>query len=286
MGCLIPKTKKRSNKKNKNSGAAMMAGNPRLSLAPFKELQWPAVFPTKLRYTDYRAVVAAGNQLVYVYRLNSVFDPDFTGAGGQPSGFDQLAALYGRYRVIAVDVSVKATEATSGNQALVVMAASDNSALSVNAETLTEQRFSRADVCQFEGKAARLRALWRIGELLGYSDESMLANSNVEAAITANPSFQQFLFVQAETSGATDTVELDVELTYYVRFEVPITQAASVPRRRFASAVSTDSSRAACGGAKSTTPQLASTALTQVRRLLDELDRSGVPAPVSVDKSS
>jgi len=275
---MIPKNRKsKSNKKNKTKGAsgvAMMAGCPRLSLAPFKELQWPTVFPTKLRYTDFRAVVAAGNQAIYVYRLNSVFDPDFTGAGAQPSGFDQLAALYGRYRVMAVDCNVKATGQTgaSTGSALVVMAATDNSALSVAADTLSEQRYSRQGVCQVEGVAARLRALWHIGELLGYSDESMLANSNVEAAITANPAFQQYLFIQAETTGATDTVEFDVELTYYVRFEVPITQGASIARKRFTPSTIVPSSGAACGGAKSTTPAiLASAQLQKVRQMLDGL---------------
>lgn len=34
--------------------------------------------------------------------LNSAFDPDFTGGGLQPLGFDQYAQFYGRYRVLNV----------------------------------------------------------------------------------------------------------------------------------------------------------------------------------------
>lgn len=34
-----------------------------------------------------------------IYRLNSLFDPDETGVGHQPYGFDQVATLYKRYKV-------------------------------------------------------------------------------------------------------------------------------------------------------------------------------------------
>ena len=41
-----------------------------------------------------------------VYRLNSLFDPDLSGVGHQPYGYDQLMAIYQRYKVIYCDVEV------------------------------------------------------------------------------------------------------------------------------------------------------------------------------------
>jgi len=35
------------------------------------------------------------------FRANSLFDPDYTTAGSQPTGFDQYAALYQHYRVLS-----------------------------------------------------------------------------------------------------------------------------------------------------------------------------------------
>jgi len=53
-----------------------------------------------LRYTDFLAIsTTAGTGNQYVYRLNSIYDPDLTGAGHQPYGHDTLAAIYNRYRV-------------------------------------------------------------------------------------------------------------------------------------------------------------------------------------------
>lgn len=41
------------------------------------------------------------------FRLNSLFDPDFTGVGTQPVGFDQWSGLYNRYRVHSCKVHVE-----------------------------------------------------------------------------------------------------------------------------------------------------------------------------------
>jgi len=38
--------------------------------------------------------------------LNGMYDPDITSTGGQPQGFDQYAAMYKYYRVIASSISI------------------------------------------------------------------------------------------------------------------------------------------------------------------------------------
>lgn len=54
----------------------------------------------KLRYpfkaTNTFSVSSTQNQL---FRLSSVYDPDYSGGGSQPNGFDQWAAVYNNYRV-------------------------------------------------------------------------------------------------------------------------------------------------------------------------------------------
>lgn len=41
----------------------------------------------------------------YVWRINSLFDPNSTGVGGQPALYDNMSALFRRYRVHGVKVS-------------------------------------------------------------------------------------------------------------------------------------------------------------------------------------
>lgn len=55
---------------------------------------------TNLRYVEgFAERVPGAASDVYSYNLNSCFDPNLSGTGHQPMGFDQLKALYGRYRV-------------------------------------------------------------------------------------------------------------------------------------------------------------------------------------------
>ncbi len=51
--------------------------------------------------------VTAGTYAENQFRANSVFDPDLTGTGGQPLGFDNMAALFNRYRVNAFSFEVQ-----------------------------------------------------------------------------------------------------------------------------------------------------------------------------------
>lgn len=60
----------------------------------------PQRYITKMKYSEQVSTDAAGR---YMFNLNSIFDPNRTGTltGHQPYGFDTLATLYNRYRVIS-----------------------------------------------------------------------------------------------------------------------------------------------------------------------------------------
>lgn len=191
-----------------------------MSLAGFQPVMWPTVFPARLTYSDYRTLTCTASQAEYVYRLNSLFDPDQTGVGGQPDGFDQLKTLYGRYRVVAVDVEVECIGQSANG--LIAFAPSDTVGPFLSAEEVGALRYGR--VASFSGtERARLRARYHIGKLLGYSDEAVLGSSNLDAAITASPAFQQYLIVAVEGgSSSTQAQNVFVRLTYYARMEVPI----------------------------------------------------------------
>lgn len=68
-------------------------------------------FPYSSGHLLGEAAPAAG--FVYSFRLNSLFDPDFTGTGYQPLGFDQFSALYGRYAVQRTRFSIAYANTTS-----------------------------------------------------------------------------------------------------------------------------------------------------------------------------
>lgn len=48
----------------------------------------------------------------YVFRANSLYDPDYTSVGGQPYMYDQLAAIYNRYRVYSMSFKLDIVNTT------------------------------------------------------------------------------------------------------------------------------------------------------------------------------
>jgi len=77
-------------------------------------LIFPSRFQGKLTYnTTLQLAPAASAVALNVFRLNSVYDPDYSGVGTACFGYGALAALYGRYRVLRYQVHVSWTNLSS-----------------------------------------------------------------------------------------------------------------------------------------------------------------------------
>lgn len=66
-------------------------------------------FYTKLRYNEahtFSAGGAANFASSYEMNLNSLYDPNESGVGHQPMGFDQLMNIYEKYTVVAAKITV------------------------------------------------------------------------------------------------------------------------------------------------------------------------------------
>lgn len=67
----------------------------------------------KLRYCDRLAIDSdLGIFASHHYRANSCYDPDLTGTGHQPMGFDQYSLLYDHYTVIGSKITVTGVSRT------------------------------------------------------------------------------------------------------------------------------------------------------------------------------
>jgi len=120
-----PSTSRAPRKRGPNSVSKSLTGNT-FSVAAFKALD---PFPPNIRrkfkycsrhtlYTDASTGGFGGEQR---YSLNSLYDPDVSGGGHQPYGFDQVFALYNKYRVDKVTFRITFT--TPGSNADLLCAA-------------------------------------------------------------------------------------------------------------------------------------------------------------------
>jgi len=212
------KEKKQWKAHKKQQALASLSKDVNMSLSGFKATEQPDKVAIKQVYSDFRTMTASTNQAEYVYRLNSLFDPDFTGVGGQPDGFDQWKALYNNYRVVACGVEV---EAVGGNGfGLLAIAPTTTSTAISSAEEVAGLRRSKSQVFTTTQRA-RVSDLYHISEVFGWNDMTVLSDSSCSAAVTTSPASQAYVHVAAETSGASDIVYFRILLTYYSRFEVP-----------------------------------------------------------------
>lgn len=131
------------NKQNKKSRRQRRGGQSAgiVGLRPTPSI-FPPMFRGKLIYADYPAInnILAG-VASYVYRANSIYDPNFTGTGTTSFGVTQLAQLYDRYRVLNCEVHVDftCTVGSVGGEVFVVL--SNNNTLGTSLGNFAGQRF-------------------------------------------------------------------------------------------------------------------------------------------------
>jgi len=108
------KSKKRNAKicsRSSFEGAFEGVGIPKImSFGKYRGETFPAKLKCSLVYEDTSFTISpvSGNGYYdrYVFRGNGPYDPDFTGFGSQPYYYDNLAAIYNRYRVIRSKITV------------------------------------------------------------------------------------------------------------------------------------------------------------------------------------
>lgn len=78
---------------------------------------FPSKKLVKLRYVETDLTLDASASLtdMNVYRANSLYDPNYSGIGHQPMGFDQWANIYNRYTVKGAKITVTYTRTGTGN---------------------------------------------------------------------------------------------------------------------------------------------------------------------------
>lgn len=84
--------------------------------AMIKNSPFPYKVFTKLKYVQQISLdPAAGSFSDHTFRANDCFDPDFSGAGHQPRGFDQWMANYSKFVVVGSKMTVKASTNSTGS---------------------------------------------------------------------------------------------------------------------------------------------------------------------------
>lgn len=186
----------------------------------------------QLNYSDYfnLDVAAGGATAEYVFSANGLFDPNITGAGHQPRGFDQLMALYDHYVVIGVKIYLTSINGDTGNGNIVGCYVADVSTPAGDVFYPLEARMMTYGVLGMENgqSSTTLELQLNPNKFLGRA--SPLSDPQLKGSSSANPSEQAYIhcFCIPGPGGVdTQVVYNHVRIEYDVVFIEPKTIAQS-----------------------------------------------------------
>jgi len=161
----------------------------------------------------------------YSFRLNSVFDPDYSGAGHQPRGFDQFAALYSEYTVLSCKMKIIPTSSsTTATPVTVGIAIDADNTIQTNIYDYVEFGKGRYLTIAGPSQGQKDNVLTVGYSSRKYWNQSPYNNEDQRALTSANPSNVTYGHIWAAgTEGSYDppVIYVQVELSFIVSFTDP-----------------------------------------------------------------
>ncbi len=212
---------KQSKSRKRNQQQNEATGNSVKSYLNCRDFGFPDRYFCKLKYTDVKTLSGTGTTADQVYRINSLFDPDFTGTGSQPLGFDQLTAVYTKYLVLRCDWEIWATNLNS-TAAYVTAVPTDVSVGASSMQSLSEIKRSVTKPLSINsggGAVQVLRGSVDMADLHG--QPNIDSDPDEYSVVSTNPSDVAYLTIRASdyTTATSISVGLRVVLTYYAAFK-------------------------------------------------------------------
>lgn len=166
-----------------------------------------------LKYADAKVYAGTG-AIDQIFRANSLYDPDLTGTGNQPRGFDQWSAFYARYMVVACGITIRVSHNASEPQ-MVTLIFTPTSMSITSPERASELPYSKTRMVAEYPQQPAVVMSHRMGIKKIRGVRSLVYNYD-GALVGANPNSTAYIHVAMNTLSGTvarDTV-IQYTLTY------------------------------------------------------------------------
>jgi hypothetical protein len=185
----------------------------------------PSQFRTKLGFCDHTSLDVSTANLAaqQAFRLNSLYDPDYSGTGTQPTGFDELMAIYTRYRVLTAKVKVMVMSSLSSPivefACYPSISATPVSVTSPN--RLVPIRYANFTVLGHSQPLATVEeTVFSMADMFGVTRQAILDEQSYTGNASTNPSSAAYLHCEAMArTSSSQTVQLYVAIEFDVIFE-------------------------------------------------------------------
>ncbi len=200
------------------------------SINEFRNQGLPPFMWVALAYPVSTTLTSTAYEGSYQFTTNDVFDPDFTGAGGQPTFFDSWSAMYRRFRVVKCEANLEFINTTgAGLRAVATPSGSSTLVSSLSWAGLVGDR-AACLAKPVNDRACTIRKTWSCPDISGVPLQTYLSESDYCGTSSNSPTTRQILSIVTATGGATDATRVIGKLVYYVRFEMAYVQNISASR--------------------------------------------------------
>lgn len=190
----------------------------------------PKQMSVKLKYyTNLSLDPVAGGAAVNVFSANGGYDPDITGAGGQPRGLDQWFALYAKGIVTGSKITCKGLSTTAADVGLVGVALQNKTAVETNPKPYIEDPrcswFQYANTASYDQEA---RIAYGPRSFFDYKNP--IDESDLHFTSSTNPTQQAYYHVWfgAVNAGSNPgPAVIQVVVEYTITFFEPVALASS-----------------------------------------------------------
>ncbi len=174
---------------------------------------------------------AAGSGAYQLFNMNSVYDPDYTGAGSQPVGFDQVCQFYSRFRVHTLKYEVTFAN-VAGTSTQVGLYASPQSSLPAAPASWFVQptKGTKSALISAAGGLDRItfRGVLRPWDYFGITKAEYLQDQDFVCTASGNPTRSAYLVIVILGGGVTThSVRVSVKLWYMTECSLPVALSMS-----------------------------------------------------------
>jgi len=186
------------------------------------------------------AVAASAGTSSYVFSMNDMFDPNFSGTGHQPLFRDELAARYKNYTVLASYITVVFGQIESTPTRSGIMCSDDSAPFQVvYGSRIALEQFgynsslcvnSRAEIMAQRNSPLTLRNSYNAKKWYKTNLAGIMSDADKKTAAGSSPAERLYYFIFRESidnSLALSDLPIDVEITYITAWRDPADPVAS-----------------------------------------------------------
>lgn len=182
----------------------------------------------KLKYSEFYnlSTNATAVPAYYLYSCNSLYDPNYTGGGHQPFGFDQwmgtsfTTGIYNRYTVFGMAYRITFINTSATYTAQVAVCKKPVATVSTDMNTVFEKPYVQSRFLSTTGQATSrcvLKGYCSNAKVIGITNEQYRVEQDYKGSVTSNPTLRApYLHIYVcNPDYIVTTIKIQVELVFY-----------------------------------------------------------------------